>query len=107
MMVSAVCLKVIEEAKESTEIAGMGMHQKNSKINEKVQAQYKRLGKFQAFDYEPPDYKTELDVVNHLQISDNCEYSGQVKKMTKVREGLGVSLYDDGSMYEGWYKDNM
>lgn len=42
-----------------------------------------------------------------MKVMDNmARYTGEWHKTKNVRQGRGVQIWPDGSMYEGYWKDN-
>lgn len=67
---------------------------------------FKKLGKFDATSYKPPYYPFDTEFKDHVTTYNGVKYSGTVRISSEVREGLGVSVFIDGSMYEGWHKND-
>ena len=65
------------------------------------------------FDYgkRPEDIKLDsikqgCVIVDHKLMDDGAYYDGQLIYITNVREGKGVNTLIDGSIYEGWFKND-
>lgn len=73
--------------------------------NPKVQQIREELGEF---DYDEEtnhgeylvEYRTMVELENH------AKYDGEWIQGKNIRQGKGRQIWPDGSMYEGWWKDN-
>ena len=51
------------------------------------------------FVYDDPDFETTLDIEQYS----NEKFNGQCRTGTKIREGRGTRISQDGSVYEGYW----
>jgi hypothetical protein len=43
---------------------------------------------------------------DQVQLENGARYQGEWLLGTQVRQGTGIQIWPDGSMYEGWWVDN-
>lgn len=48
-----------------------------------------------------------LVAVDHKKLDDGAFYCGQLLLLTHTREGKGKNVMVNGSIYEGWWKNNL
>ena len=62
------------------------------------------------FNYEKqPTSEIEIEKLENKPetlLENNAKYIGQWIKNSKTRQGKATQVWPDGSMYEGWFKDN-
>ena len=77
------------------------------KLGKDVEAIYKEAGPFKLKTNDM--LKLEIDESNienrDLTQTDSCFYLGQWNKTTNLKEGKGVAIFKDGSLYEGLWKE--
>ena len=77
------------------------------KLGKDVETIYKEAGQFKLRKNDM--LKLEIDESNienrDLTQTDSCIYLGQWNKTTNLKEGKGVAIFNDGSLYEGLWKE--
>lgn len=48
----------------------------------------------------------ELETRDEAMMDNFAKYTGQWRIGTMIREGKGVQIWPDGSIYEGWWREN-
>lgn len=68
-----------------------------------------RMAELGEFDYGPVDKKMQKGLVyrGEQKLEWGEVYKGQWVSRSSVREGQGMSIRPDGSVYEGWWKADM
>jgi hypothetical protein len=72
----------------------------------------KLFKKFGPFMYRKSDWnelkldKTRLATSKLVKYRNSSRYYGQLRKGSEVKEGRGVMVFTDGSLYEGFWKNN-
>ena len=66
---------------------------------------YQKLGQFQ---YNHSDFASGPIRQSRFAIDDGAEaiYVGQLIEETEIKEGIGIAVYNDGRIYEGYWKDD-
>lgn len=65
------------------------------------------LLKLGPFNYGKPSEDRVKRVTKPVTLLDNkTKYEGQWNEDTNERDGMGVLLWPDGSIYEGWWTHN-
>lgn len=72
----------------------------------KVQRKITELGQFNYGD-RPKGTDPHVIIKNETQLGNGDVYTGEWRRKTHIREGKGKLLKKDGSVYEGWWKDDM
>lgn len=80
-------------------------HEFNDRYNQTVNILWKQLGLFDYGDYDKED-GVQREYKSALILGDKTLYEGQWNVKTGERDGCGVLLWPDGSMYEGYWRRN-
>jgi hypothetical protein len=72
----------------------------------------KLFEKFGPFRYRKADWnklklnKKDLETSKLVKYRNGSRYYGQLRKGSEIKEGRGIMVYTDGSLYEGFWKNN-
>ena len=64
-----------------------------------------QLGDFD-FGENPSGLNNRREERQMMQLENAARYQGEWILGTNIREGKGIQVWPDGSLYEGWWKDN-
>jgi hypothetical protein len=64
-----------------------------------------QLGDFDFGEY-PQGLNNRREERDMIQLENAARYQGEWILGTNIREGKGIQVWPDGSLYEGWWKDN-
>ena len=73
--------------------------------NPKVQQIREELGEFD-YDEEPNHGNQPVEYRPMVELENHARYEGDWIVREDIREGKGRQIWPDGSMYEGWWKEN-
>lgn len=75
-------------------------------MDKDVKARMDKLGPFKYRKAEEPKPKTQLEVRPVTKCEDESHYLGQWNPDNNTREGRGIAVTKDGSIYEGFWRDD-
>lgn len=78
-------------------------------FNERVEEIKLQLGEFDYGQKQEMDKSLTTMILEKRPakiLEDGTKYTGQWMAGTNIRAGQGVLIWPDGSVYEGWWKDN-
>lgn len=85
-----------------------GSNSRNSFDSDVDMALEMKIKSLDPFDYGTPvNDDVKVEDRKQVELEGGIRYTGQWIKGTKIRHGKGVQRLRDGTMYEGWWKDNM